>query len=190
MLSFDRVILRPFRTLKWIMICYALLGGIAFIIGIYGAVILSLAIFCERTSPVLYEFTLFVVSLFWTGLFIVGVYIVKLLYGARLAKLIEDKTRDESLSEVESRLARAKFLEFDKTKTEKISREDLPKVLQALGVFVPEEEQEHLANTLDPRNTGYIAYQPFSEWFRAVSGDHDGGGESDKEDEDKEEVSA
>lgn len=179
-INFERVILRPFRSLKWIMICYAVIGFIEFIVGIYGAFILSLAEFCKVTSPDLYQFSLFVVTLFWVGFFIVSMYAVKLFYGTRLSKIIKDNVRTETMDEVENRLVRSKFLEFDKTREEKVTREDLTKVLQSLGVFVPEEEQEHLIDTLDPDRSGFITLKAFSEWFKAVNGS----GGSDKGDDD------
>lgn len=184
-INFDRVIMKPFRSLKWIMMSYAVIGFIAFIIGIYGAFILSLASFCKSTSPELYQFSLFVVALFWTGFFVVIAYGVKFFYGTKISTMIKEKIREETMEEVENRLVRSKFLEYDKTKEEKIKREDLPKVLQSLGMFVPEEEHDHLADTLDPDRSGFISFKPFADWFKAVNGSGgDSDGDSDK-DEDK-----
>eukprot|EP00981_Chlorochromonas_danica_P000958 scaffold229_cov155-Ochromonas_danica.AAC.6 len=181
-INFDRVVLRPFRSLRWIMYFYFALAIGAFVVGIYGTFILALSTFCSTTASELYHFTMFAVVLFWVGFFAVACYTVKLFYGTRISKILEEKMREETVEEVENRLVRAKFMEYDKTKQEQIERSDLNKVLQALGVFVPEEEQEHLADTLDPTRSGFIAFKPFAEWFRVANGSNK---DEEENDEDK-----
>eukprot|EP01031_Cornospumella_fuschlensis_P026994 gene26994-32614_t len=187
MLNFERVLFSPFKSLKWVLGFYLVVGGIAFILGIYGAFILSLATFCQQSAPALYQFSLFVVTIFWLGFFFTGGYAVKMFWGTNISRFIEDKVREESMEEVENRLVRAKFAEFDKSKEDRVKREDLPKILKSLGVFVPEEEHEHLLDTLDSEGTGYVTFGAFQDWFRALNGtskrDDDSG--SDKSDEDR-----
>lgn len=169
MINVDRVLLRPFRSLKWIMMAYGAIGFAAFVVGIYGAFILSLSSFCSKTSPQLYTFALFVVVLFWLGGAVVAGYLIKLTYGTRISKLIKENAREETMDEVEGRLVRSKFMEYA-AGGDSIARGDLGKVLQALGMFVPAEEQDHLADTLDPSGSGSIAFRPFKDWFAAVNG--------------------
>ncbi|RYG64958.1 hypothetical protein EON64_12935 [archaeon] len=185
MLNFDRVLFSPFKSLKWVLGCYLVVGGVAFIMGIYGAFILSLATFCKQSAPALYQFSLFVVTIFWLGFFICGVYAVKMFWGSKISSFIDDKVREESMEEVESRLVRAKFSEFDRNKEDRVKREDLPKILKALGVFVPEEEHEHLLDTLDSEGTGYVSFSAFQDWFRALNGTGNRGGDSDSEKSDE-----
>ena len=52
-------------------------------------------------------------------------------------------------------------------------------------MFIPEEEREQLAATLDPEETGFIAYEPLENWFKELSNQADDrGGVDDENDED------
>lgn len=168
-LSIDWVLLVPFQSLKWIMWFYFYLGVMSFIVGIYGAFVLSLATFCKTTAPTLYTFSLFCVVLYWLGLFFSSIYLVNLFFGNSISKFIAEKTREDTMEEVEERIFKKQFQEFDKDNEGKIVRSDMPKILKNLGVFVPEEEVEQLANNFDPENTGFILYQPFANWFKELN---------------------
>lgn len=172
-LGVNRQILFPFKSLKWIMGAYLIVGIVSFIVAIVGAALMSLAIFCKDTAPELYQYSLFLVSLNWIGIFVVVVYVVKLSYGGNIAQFIQEKTRQETIAEVESRLFQRKFAEFDPENTKQVKREDALKVLQNLGVFIPEEELEQLINTLDPGATGFVQYDAFFDWFLSLSKEAD-----------------
>lgn len=162
-------VLAPFKSMKWIMYAYALLAFMSFIIGIYGAFIMSLAVFCKTTAVMLYQFSMFLLITYWLGLFITIFYIVKLSYGNNIMALVKERIREETMEEVEERMFRRQFDAFDFEREDKIKREDANKLLQALGVFVPDQEVEQLVNSFDPSKSGFIEFQPMFEWFRELN---------------------
>ncbi len=168
-LDIDMVILRPFKSMKWIMYFYFGLFVMNFIVAIYGTFLMSLAIFCAPTAPMLYQFSLFILSIFWIFFFTIIAYSIKFFFGHRISSFIQEQTRAETLEEVEERIFRKKFSIFDPEKEDKIKREDVPKILQELGVFVPDDEIITLSDTFDPERSGFVAYQPFYDWFKELN---------------------
>lgn len=186
-LGVNRVILAPFKSLKWVMGAYLGVGILSFIFAIVGAIILSLAIFCKDTAPTLYNYSLFLLVINWIGFFVIGFYLVRLFFGGRIATIIKQTTRTETMQEVESRLFKRKFEEFDVQKEGRVPRDVMNQILEGLGVFVPEDERDQLAKTLDPEDSGFIAYEVFLKWFKELSSEADdrrggGGGEDNDED--------
>jgi len=167
--SIDMVVLAPFKSMKWIMYYYGIVAFMSFIVGIVGAVTMSMAIFCVTTSPELYTFSLFLVVMYWLGFFIVGTYIFSLFFGGHVAELIKEQMREETLEEVEERLFREKFQVYDREREDRITREQFPLLLQDLGIFVPADEQNQLQDTFDPDNTGFLAYEEVKEWFKSLN---------------------
>ena len=168
-LGINNRVLSRFRSMKWIMGCYLVIGGMNFIVAIVGTVLVQLSIFCVNSAPQLYQFSLFLVCIWWIGFFIVGVYSVKLFFGTTLAKMIVEQTRGETLEEVEERIFKKQFQQFDPDLKRTISREDFPKLLQNLGIFVPEEEVAQLMDTLDAEKTGSLGYEAVYEWFKEIT---------------------
>jgi hypothetical protein len=171
--SFKRQILYPFKSLRWVMTAYLVVAIILFIVAIIGAAIMSLAIFCEATAPGLYKYSLFLVTLDWVGMFITVVYLIKTSFGGQIAQFIVDKTKEDTVSDVEVRIFKKKFDDIDTEETGKISRENGQKLLQNLGIFIPEEEIGQLMDTLDPTQSGEIQYETFLQWFQALSAEAD-----------------
>jgi len=172
-LGLDMVVLTPFRSMRWIMYAYSFVGFMSIIVGIVGAVMLSLAIFCVTTAPELYTFTLFLVVAYWLGFFIICVYIFRLFFGSHVAEILKDKMREETVEEIEERLFKQKFKDYDKDKEDRISRSNFTLLLQDLGIFVPAEEQNQLMDTFDPENTGLLPYQGVYEWFKSLNEEAD-----------------
>lgn len=168
-LDVDMVILRPFKSMKWIMYFYSALFLMNFIIAVYGTFTMSLAIFCAPTAPMLYKFSLFILAIFWIFFFTIVAYSIKFFFGHRIATFIQEQTRAETMEEVEERIFRKFFSEYDPQKEDKIPRDDFRKVLQELGVFVPEDEIATLSDTFDPEQSGFIPYQPFYDWFKELN---------------------
>mmetsp|Transcript_16052 Transcript_16052/g.17386 ORF Transcript_16052/g.17386 Transcript_16052/m.17386 type:complete len:132 (+) Transcript_16052:387-782(+) len=111
--------------------------------------------------------------MFWILFFIAGLYSVKLFFGTTLVKLIKEQTREETLEEVEERIFKKQFQQFDPEFKKLISREDFPKLLQVLGIFVPEEEVSQLVDTLDSENTGFLPYDAVYSWFKEITKEDD-----------------
>lgn len=167
--NLDMVVLAPFRSLKWIMYFYAVVAFMSFIVGIVGAATMSLAIFCADTAPELYTFSLYLVVTYWLGFFVVGIYVFKLFCGGQVNAIFKEQMRDETMEEVEERLFKQKFAEFDKEREDRISRENFPLLLRELGIFVPADEQNQLVDTFDPDGSGYLPYRDVYEWFKSLN---------------------
>eukprot|EP01040_Poterioochromonas_malhamensis_P001916 gene1916-2050_t len=172
-LGINQRVLKPFRSMKWIIGIYLALGGMNFLISIIGTVLVQLSSFCVSTAPKVYQFSLFLVCMFWILFFIAGLYSVKLFFGTTLVKLIKEQTREETLEEVEERIFKKQFQQFDPELKQLISREDFPKLLQVLGIFVPEEEVNQLIDTLDSENTGFLPYDAVYSWFKEITKEDD-----------------
>jgi hypothetical protein len=185
-LGVNRVILAPFKSLKWVMGAYLGVGVLSFIFAIVGAIIMSLASFCQSTAPTLYTYSLFLLAVNWIGFFVIAVYLIRLFFGGRIATIIQQTTRTETMQEVESRLFKRKFEEVDTQKEGRVPRDMMNKILEGLGVFVPEDERDQLAKTLDPEDSGFIGYEVFLKWFNELSSEAEDrrGGEADDNDED------
>lgn len=107
-------ILTQFTSLTWLIIFYVIVFIIAFIIFIVGSVMLSLSSFCAITAPGLYKFTSFLVVSWWLGFSIIIAYLVKFYFGADIAGFVNEQTREHTVEEVEERIFRKVFNEYDK----------------------------------------------------------------------------
>jgi hypothetical protein len=127
---------RPFQSIRWLISYYVLIGFVSFLIWIIGSVLLDQAAICATTAPALYNYTLFLVVLYWLGFCITMLYIVKLFYGDVISAAVMEQVRAPTIGELEDRIFRKSFLKFDRLREEKISHNDVPKLLQTLGSYV------------------------------------------------------
>jgi predicted membrane protein len=172
-LGIHQHVLTPFRSLKWLIGVYLALGFMNFIVLLVGTVLVQLASFCTTTAPKLYTFSLFLIAFFWIMFFIAGCYSIKLFFGTTLAKMIKEQIREETMEEVEERVFKKHFLTFDPELKHQITREDFPKLLQLLGIFVPDEEIAQLMDTLDAEKSGFLKEDIVYEWFKEITKEDD-----------------
>jgi len=175
-LDINRKVLVPFTSMKWLMAIYIIIGFTSFIVWAVGTTLLKLAALCIYTSPKLYEYTLFLVAIYWLGFVIVIIFLIKLVYGDKIAAFVKDNARAPTANELEERIFRKKFSEFDRDRTSTISKEDFAPLLVGLGVYIPDAEQGTLLRTMDPENTGTIQFDVMYAWFlklNAQAGDSD-----------------
>lgn len=172
-LGINMALLRPFKSLKYVVLAYTILAIISFIVWIVGSVLLNLSVFCVSTAPTLYQFAQFLVVIYWLGFVITLVFVVKFFFGSNIAKMIKESTRASTIDEVEEKLFRAKFDAYDPEKENRIEVDKVPPMLEDLGVFVPPEELEALIQTLDEEGTGYIEFRPLLHWFRKLNAEMD-----------------
>jgi hypothetical protein len=172
-LGIEQQLFAPFKSLKWVMYFYGFIGLFSFLVAIVGTVILQLASFCADTAPKLYTFSLFLVCFYWIMFFITFLYTVKLFFGKTIGKFLEERSRVESQEEVEERVFKKHFQQFDVEVKHQISREDFPKLLQVLGIFVPEEEVNQLMDTLDAEKSGFLEENVVYNWFKEITKEDD-----------------
>jgi len=170
LMGIDRNILAPITSMKWLMTYYAILGFTTFIVWIVGSVLLKLGVFCVTTAPELYAYTLFLVAAYWMGFIWVILYLIKLNYGSNIVGMLKEQMKAPSMNELEDRIFRKQFNEFDKEKEGKVATSDLPALLQSLGVYVPDAEIPALQKTLDPSGSGSITFDEMNVWFKRVNG--------------------
>jgi uncharacterized membrane protein YciS (DUF1049 family) len=168
-LGISFTLLAPFKSLKYVAVFYFVLAIISFIIWIVGSVLLQLSVFCQSTAPGLYKFSTFLVVIYWLGFVITCLLLTKFFFGSNIAKMIKESTRASTIDEVEERLFRAKFDQYDAEKENRIPVDKVPLVLEDLGVFVPPEELDSLIQTLDEEETGFVDFKPLLHWFRKLN---------------------
>ena len=183
-LGLDQAVLFPFRSMKWLMGFYAVLFFASFIVWIYGTILFQTAGFCTGTAPTLYQYSQLLIIIYWVTFFVIVLYIVKLFCGSDITKIAKELTRTSTVEEIQSQLFQKKFNEIDKEGTRVISHDDVPKLLQALGVFVPEEETKSLIASFDPEETGQVEYKVMESWFKNLIGQDDDGEDDDDENDD------
>ena len=108
------VIFFPFKSLQWVIGAYGIIFITSFIIFIIGTFMLSQSVMCGHTAPVLYKFTSFLVVSWWLIFFVIIGYLVKLYFGHDISSFISEQTREHTDEEMEERIFRKVFNEFDK----------------------------------------------------------------------------
>jgi hypothetical protein len=178
-------ILWPFSSMKWLMFYYFIMFFTVMIVCSVGTAILNLGKLCLNTTPKLYSFLAFSLTLWWIMFTIILLKMIGILFGASIISFIKEKTTAPSQNELEERIFRKKFAEMDKDKEGFINSADFPQLLQELGVYIPDEEQPALQRTLDPEKTGKITFDSMFAWFQKLNATavDDGGADDDKEDE-------
>lgn len=169
LLNLNYSILAPFRSLKWLMVIYAILFLTSFIIWSIGSALLTSASFCMTTSPGLYSYTVFLIASYWIFFIIIVIYIFKLNCGDMVAAAIQNQTRLPTIQELEERVFRKTFNELDKGKNKRIKNQDFPTLLEKLGLYIPEEGIPKLIEQLDPTSSGEMSFDDCYEWFKKMN---------------------
>lgn len=170
MVDFKKAVLWPFTSIKWLMAYYVVIFFTSMIVFAVGTSILSAAELCVSTTPRLYSYVSFICGIYWLMFSIIVFFTIKQAFGANIAKAIVSATSAPSQNELEERIFRKKFAEFDIEKDSTIPNVDFPAFVQALGAYVPEDELPALILTLDPEKTGKVPFDPALEWFLKMSG--------------------
>ena len=172
-INLKRAILRPFSSIKWLMAYYIVIFFTSMVVFAVGSSILSAASLCVTTTPRMYSYVSFIVGVYWLMFDVIVFFTIKQAFGANIAKAIVSATTAPSQSELEERIFRKKFAEFDLEKSGSIPNTDFPAFVQALGAYIPDDEIPALILTLDPEKTGSVNFDPALEWFLKMSGDNE-----------------
>lgn len=187
LLDINVVVVPVFSNLQLIMVVYIVLGIFSMVIWGIGSQLLSSGVLCANTAPVLYAYSTFLVVTYWLGFTIVMIFTIKLFYGDFIAAIVKDQIRAPTMAELEDRIFRKSFAEFDVEKEGKISRDDAGKLLQKLGVYVPDNELPALMISFDPNDTGEVKFDVMYAWFKQLNAAADTADkkerEKDKEDD-------
>jgi hypothetical protein len=173
------VLFRPFRSLKFLIFYYLIIGFISWIVMIVGTYLYSLqtTVLCAETAPLLYYYTGLVVGVYWTGWVIVMLILINMKFGGDILEKWRMFMKEPTVEELEEKIFRKKFSEFDKEKNGFITVADLPAIITELGAYVPEEELPDLMASLDPLQKGKIAFDDLLLWFQRMNAKADGAGE-------------
>lgn len=132
--------MRPFSNLKWVIGAYMVIAFTSFIIWIIGGALLSFGVFCQITAPSLYAYCSYLVAVYWLGFSIVAVVLVKMKYGDVIATYIANQMEEPDQAELEEKIFRKKFNEYDKESTGTLDKSELSKFITDLGIYVPDED--------------------------------------------------
>lgn len=179
-------ILKPFSSLKWLIVTYFVIAFISFIVWCVGAQLLALSIFCAGTAPSIYNFTLYLVVTYWLGFFIIGCYLIKLKYGNFIEQYVASKANGPSVEDMEERIFRKEFKKMDKKKSGTLPQELLSEFLVKVAVFIPEEELPSILNELGVVGNEDIEFHQLLVWFKEYNVKMNGYGDMDGGDEDEE----
>lgn len=168
-LGVNFLLLKPFKSLKMILFYYVIVGIICFILMIYGTILLQMSVFCKKTAPILYNYTLFLLFISWMSFVVIFIYAIKLYFGKTISNFVKESTRSETLDEIENRIFLKKFNEYDLNSEGVVTREEMKKILESIAIYIPDEEIKSLADTFDPDNTGMIPFDPFYAWFKEMN---------------------
>ena len=174
-------ILVPFSSLQWLLVVDVILFFVSFIVWCVGSSILKSGSLCSLSAPALYSYTVFLVAIYWLGFCITIIYIIKLFYGDFLTKIIKEQVRAPTIAELEDRVFRKAYNQFDKEREGHIFKDDVGNLLQVLGVYVPENELPALLASFDPTDSGKVEFDALYEWFKQLNNaaDKDGGDDDD-----------
>ena len=128
--------------------------------------------------------------MFWLIFFTILFYLIKIQFGHIVQSAVFESTRAPNADELEEEIFRKYFKEIDRKKQNKISREELPKLLTSLGLYLPEDDLPDLKEMLDPSETGTIEFYPLFKWFKAYNREakayEKNGADNDDDDDDDE----
>jgi len=188
-LGIKKAVLYPFQSMKWLMFYYFVIFITAMIIMAVATAILNLAFLCLSSTPKLYSFLAFVLTIYWIMFVIIMLKMIGLSFGSSIASFIKEKTTAPSQNEVYERIFRKTFADFDREKLMQVDAVDFPQLLQELGVYIPDEEQPALLRTLDPEKSGKISFDNMFEWFQKINATTVDDGKDDDDDDDDDVIS-
>lgn len=174
-------ILRPFGSLKELMVYYVILFAIVFFVMAWGTSLMPSAIFCATTAPMLYHFSSFIVVVYWLMFLGIIIFVVKTAFGDLIGHLFASMTRDRSNLEMEELIFKREWMKIDISGKYYMSPDDVPLFLTNLGIPMPPDEiQQMLKGDWEPNpDNGLIDYYKMLRWFRKFSSNADGFGEDD-----------
>ncbi len=165
-------ILGPFRSLRFLMFYYFIEGVVSFIVMSVATYFHSITLSinsCATKAPALYNYMTFAITIYWTGFTIIMAILVQMKFGQLILDQLNNFMRDPTEEELQEKIFRKKFSDFDKDKLGYIVAEDLPSILIELGVHVPDEELPDLINSLDPKQEGNVTFDALLSWFRKMN---------------------
>jgi hypothetical protein len=159
----------PFTSVKYLAWVYGILGFTSFLIWVVGATLQNLAVFCLKTSPGLYSYTLYLNAVFWLGFCIVALVIIQKQYGAAIAEYIANQMEEPDQAELEEKIFRKKFNEYDTEKNGTIDKDQLAAFITDLGIYISDNDMPGLIQSLDTKGDGKLSFNKLQAWFKKVN---------------------
>lgn len=177
-------ILRPFQSLKELGMYYIVIFLVTFFLWSIGSSFVASAIFCERTAPDLYKFSMFICVIYWLIFFCFAGYFIKLKFGFLIGDMAAAAMREKTNLELEEVIFKREFFKIDTRKTYYIHVEDVPLFITNLGIPMPPDDVDQaIKNSFPPDDVGKCDYYKILKWFRAFTAATDQGyGNDDDED--------
>jgi hypothetical protein len=121
----DILIATPFRSLRMLLVYYsvlAILASIAWLVGVilmYGSNLGMLSTdsrFCADRDPQVYYFSEFLIWSYFTGVLVVLMVLINMKFGGELMELGRAFLKEATPEELEEKIFRKKFAQYDKDK--------------------------------------------------------------------------
>ena len=162
--------IEPFKSLDKLIPFYLTLGIISVFVWGFGVYSLIGSTSCIKNESVLYNYSIFLMIIYWFAFFIVMMYMIKYNYHTNFAANIKKQiVQAATTDELEERIFKTTFNEYDVDREFKVAIENIPKLIQSLGVYVSDEEIKPLLEKLDRGSTGYVSYEIMYDWFKNVN---------------------
>lgn len=159
-------ILYPFSKLKELMVWYAFLFFLSFIVWIVGTALLDLAVFCEGTAPELYRFSAFLVVTYWLGFCVIIIYLIKKRFGKILRAMFDNTRQGPTVEDMEEKIFRKEFKKLDSGGKGSINPDFLPELFKKTGVYIPEEQLSGVIAKVGTNDMDELDFYPLLNWFR------------------------
>lgn len=172
-------VLAPFTSVQWLGAAYGIIGFMSFIVWAVGAATLKLASLCATTSPVLYNYTLFLVCIYWLAFFAVITYLVK----NRFVRFISAVSKATALKSAEDEVFNSKWRDIDVNDTHSIPVNAFELLMSSLSLPIGKRKREALVQRFDPDDTGFLKYDAVHEWFLRFLDEMNEGGGGEENDE-------
>lgn len=158
-----------FSSMYWVAGAYVVLGVFSFIVWIFGAYLLNNAILCGSNAPTLYSFAVYLSTIYWLGFTVVALVLINQIFGEEIKAFVKDQMDEPDQNEMEEKIFRKKFNEYDKDKSGTLDAKELSDFITDLGIYVPEEDMPGLVTSLDTKGDGKLTFNKLQAWFKKVN---------------------
>jgi hypothetical protein len=110
---------------------------------------------------------------YWLGFIITALTIIHKKYGDAIAEYIANQMEQPDQGELEEKIFRKKFNEYDEEKNGTLDKEKLSAFITDLGIYIPEEDMPGLIQNLDSKGDGKLTFNKLQAWFKKVNAQAD-----------------
>ncbi|CAM9248967.1 unnamed protein product [Discosporangium mesarthrocarpum] len=171
--------LRPFSSLATVGLLYLLVFAVSIGVWILGTWAVAMDVAgqgCRNNNPVLYSFSVCLVTIYWIGVFFGSVGVIRTTCAQRIvssaqaqlekAKQYGQDREAAELAKAEEQLVMRKFDDFDEKGEGFIDRDQFEKLVKDVAMNLSSKKLKKALSTLDPEGKGMVEREAFLIWYR------------------------